>query len=101
VARSGSSRHVTLEEATPVILLVAYEGQAEDSFLNATWYMNPTTKGHTLYYVSRRVYGAPIDTAGLKMVKIATSYYRALGFYRPGFPQRARTPAACVTKRAG
>jgi HK97 family phage major capsid protein len=32
-----------------------------------------TTKGHTLWYVSRRVYGAPLDTAGLKCIKIATS----------------------------
>lgn len=32
-----------------------------------------TTRGHTIWYVSRRVYGAPLDTAGLKCIKIATS----------------------------
>ena len=32
-----------------------------------------TTRGHTLWYISRRVYGAPLDTAGLKTLKIATS----------------------------
>jgi len=32
-----------------------------------------TNRGHTIWYISRRVYGAPADTAALKAVKIATS----------------------------
>ena len=32
-----------------------------------------TTREHTLWYISRRVYGAPLDTAGLKALKIATT----------------------------
>ena len=32
-----------------------------------------TTRGHTIWYISRRVYGSPADTAALKAVKVATS----------------------------
>lgn len=32
-----------------------------------------TTRGHMIYYISRRVYGSPSDTNALKAIKCAFS----------------------------